>query len=170
MIDLAILAGSVVSGLLVPAAKAGIKALAEKTGEDLGDAAAEKTSGVLARAWAKVKAVLSSPNEQAAVANFEEYPDEGAAILTKLLEKRLKADPDLVKELQELVETEIAPGLSMTQVVNAAEANIVNAPNAQVSGGILAAKVIMTEGYRGPSSGQQRPPAGNDTAAREPSD
>jgi len=118
MIDVAVLAGIVVTKLLAPVFRAGWDKVFDAATEQVGEEVAEETKGVVSRVWTKLKGVFTSDEEKAALTSFEKRPDAAAPLLQDLLREKLAADPGLAEEFDRLVNARPAGGvLNGAQVI-----------------------------------------------------
>lgn len=167
-IELAPLAGTLVTQILIPYAKKGL----ERIRSDVGDTAGEAVAGGVEKVWNRVKALLQrgTPREQARWEDFEEYPEDNARNIERTLVERLEAEPDEAEELQRLVNTPIpqAGGVSLSEVMaRDVVVGVVNAPHATVHGtmaGVILGGSRSPEPDPPPQEGSGiggRPPAGD---------
>lgn len=118
MIDVALLAGTVVSQLLLPVFRAGWDAVFDAAADEVGDVVAEETKGVVSSLWGRLRGAFTSDEEKAALSSFEKRPESTAALLEELLRERFEKEPDLAAEINRLVETKPAGGtLNGAQVI-----------------------------------------------------
>jgi hypothetical protein len=153
-LDLAVLAATVVSRFLFPYVKKGAERLAEEISERVSDVAAEHATSLASRAWDRVRSVFSSPKEQTKLELFEEEPDEYAAGIERTLREKLEQDPELARELQELIDAPSPDGSGTgAQIMQATVAGIVDLRHGTVSGGQVSG--VHIENFTAPTPAQQ---------------
>src|SRR5262245_34069065 len=130
------LAATVVKDYLVPYAAEGLRKLTEVATQRVGAAAAEKAAQLAQKAWDRVKAVFSLNQEDQVILNqFEKYPEPTKGLMEIKLKEKLEQDPQLVKELQALVDAPTADAQGTgAQIIGATYAGIVDLRGANVSG------------------------------------
>jgi hypothetical protein len=134
-LDLAVLAGTIVSSFLLPYVKLGAKKIAETVTEKVSGKAADQVAGVTETLWERVKSVFKADNEEHVITDFKEVPDAAKPLLISKLEKKLEKDPALAQELSDLVNKPVAGGASTgAQIMNAHIAGIVDARHSNFSG------------------------------------
>jgi hypothetical protein len=142
-IDSTALATAVVSSFLLPYIKLGAEKLSEEIGKTLGNLSAEYASGMVKRLWERVKAVFSSDDEKAVLAQFEKRPDAARALVESILQEKLGQDNQLAQELMELINAPGPDGKStgaqimqagIAGIVDARGANFTNASGVTISG------------------------------------
>jgi hypothetical protein len=135
MLDIAVLATTVVAQFLFPFAKKGAEKLAEEMGKEVGSATAKAGVNIATKVWDKVKSVFSSDKEKNALAQFEEYPDEAKALVERILKDKLEQDRKLAEELEGLINTR-EPGATSTaaQIMHAGTAGIADLRQANLAG------------------------------------
>lgn len=134
-IDIALLAGTIVTTVLMPLAKKGVEKLAEAMGEKFGESAAQEVSGVLGKIRARVKDVFSSADDKAALEMLEKRPEAARALVEEILTEKLAQNPGLAQELYELLNSPTPAGQSIGAIITDAEiAGIVDARGANFAG------------------------------------
>ena len=138
MLDIAILAGTAVQ-VLVPYIKRGADGLAAAIGERVDDGAADFATDVAKSVWTRVRQTFTDSGQEGAVKEFEQNPEDAQDYLEKLLKRRLEADENLARELDELVSKQ-APGdgRNVVQIMNASGVAVVSG---DVTGGIVAGSI-----------------------------
>jgi hypothetical protein len=161
MIEIPLLAATVVGRYLVPVLKAGWDNFFKTATDDLGKAAAEETRNVATAVWDRVHDAFSGPEDAPVLAAFEKQPEPAAPLIQSLLEQKLGSNPALVKELTDLVERKVEGERSGADII-AHTVNQVYAQQAHVeSGGIIAGQVFAAPPPVGPApSGPAVPPSG----------
>jgi hypothetical protein len=141
--DLAFLATTTVSQILLPYLKEGAQKIVVAAKEKFGDSAAEYAGDLAGKVWTRVKSAFKSDADKATVAVFQEDPENAVEIMKKKLETKLAQDPQLANDLDKLVTT-LAPGGMGTgaQIIGATYAGIVDIRCGTVSGGTVAGIVI----------------------------
>ena len=137
VVDVAVLAATVVGKILLPYVKKGAAAVADELTDSMGKAAAEGGAKTAATIWSRVKEALSRSGKGGAVEQFEQYPDEAKALLERALADHLATHPDFARELDALVHNEIAAGRDVVQLFGDGVAYV----GGDVSGGIVAGKI-----------------------------
>lgn len=134
-LDMAILAGTVVTSFLLPYLKSGATKMAETLTEKVSGEAAKQVAGVTETIWERVKSVFKADNEEHVISDFEEKPDTDRDLLVSKLKKKLEKNPALAQELSELVNKAVVEGASTgAQIMNAHIAGIADARGANFPG------------------------------------
>src|ERR1044072_8099393 len=135
MIDLAVLATTVVGSFLIPYVKLGAEKIAEGLVGKVSEAATEEVTGITTKIWNRVKSAFSSEGEQFTLLQLNEAPDAAKPLVESILKKKLEQDPKLAEELNELIQKPIEGGSSTgAQIMNAHIAGIVDARGANFAG------------------------------------
>ena len=129
------LAATVVTKFLAPLLKSGAQKLGEIISSDLGEEAAKKTVEVSEGLWDKVKSVFTSDDEKATLEKFDNEPDGYAGPMKDILADKLSEDPDLLSEVEELVNTPTGAGTVTEVIGNKNIVSTINAQGAKLSGG-----------------------------------
>jgi hypothetical protein len=125
MIDIAILAGTVVAKYLVPVFSAGWDAVFDAAKEEVGDKVADETKGIVSSLWSRLRASLTSDEQKAALATFEKRPAATAPLLEDLLREKLEQDSTLADQLDALVNRRPGDGaLSGAQIIGSTVNNV----------------------------------------------
>jgi hypothetical protein len=144
MIEIPLIAATVVGRYLVPVLKAGWDNFFKTATDDLGKTAADETKDVAIAVWDRVHNAFSGPEDAPVLAAFEKQPEPAAPLIQTLLEQKLASNPQLVKELTDLLERKVGGGQSGADII-AHTVNQVYAPSAHVhSGGIIAGQVYAS--------------------------
>ena len=135
MLDVAALAATVVSTVLLPYIKDGAakfaETITEKTGKGMGEYAADMAGKV----WNKVKSAFSSPGEEVLVEQFEKRPEAASELIKATLEEKLKQDEALAREIDKLVNTKGPDGQSTgAQIIDSSYVSFIDLRNAHLSG------------------------------------
>ncbi|NCC31903.1 MAG: hypothetical protein EOM24_07740 [Chloroflexia bacterium] len=134
-IDIAVLATTIVSTVLVPLAKKGAEKLAEGMGEKLGESSAQQVTGVMSKIWARVKSVFTSDDDKSALAQLEKRPEAAKSLVEEILKEKLAQDPGLAQELSDLLSSAGPGGQSFGAIITGAEiAGIADARGANFAG------------------------------------
>ena len=104
-LELAGIAAAVVGTFLKPLLTGATETLTDKVGES----AAGALTGIAGKIWNRVQRAFGSERERDALQNFEKDPDVYAPTVEVLLERKLQEDPELLSELQALLQ-EPVPG------------------------------------------------------------
>ena len=88
-IEIAALAATVVSSVLLPYIKKGAEKLAEEVGKSLGDGAAAHFKDVAGNVWEKVRSVFVADDDARVVEDFEKYHEDAAGLLKRKLQEKL---------------------------------------------------------------------------------
>jgi hypothetical protein len=157
MIDTAVLAGTVVSSILVPFLKKGSERFAADIGQKAGQTAAGHVTRLAEKLWGRVRGLFGGGPEQRVVEDFEQYPDELSGRIEKLLEERLQNDQRLVRELEALVRETTPDGAGSTlEIINATYGGILHAEGAQISGGVVGGVVVGDKSMQQPDHIRRR--------------
>lgn len=134
-IDVAALATTIVSTILLPYVKKGADKLAEGLGEKLGEASAQHVTGTMGKIWERIKAIFSSDDDKQALAQFEKRPDAAKGLVEEILKEKLAQDGKLAQELTEILARPGPAGQGTGAIIgNAAIAAIIDARGADFSG------------------------------------
>lgn len=148
MIDIALLAGTVVTKLLAPVFRAGWDKVFDAATDELGSDVADGTKGLVSTVWAKLRGAFTSDEEKAALTSFEKRPDAAAPLVEAMLKEKLEADGALAEQLDRLLNERPGGGtLNGAQIV----AHTVNQVVAQ---GPVSGNAVVAGQYFG------APPAG----------
>lgn len=143
MIDIALLATTVVAKFLVPLAKDGVVKVAQKITEQFGEPTAKEVSGIGQNLMDKATSLLSEDNERKALDLFKSEPDQLAGLITKLLRQKLEQSPVQASEFQKLIDAPTpAGGQTGAQIMNATYAGIFDARGANITGGVQAGLIV----------------------------
>jgi hypothetical protein len=163
VVDIAVVAGVVVSKFLAPYVKLGAERLADEVSERFSDSAAEHVSELSESLWTRVKGLFSSEKEQTTLELFEQDPEGLEASVERILREKLDANPALAEELAGLVDSPSPDGSGTgAQIMSATIAGIFDARGATIHGGKQAGVLIeggaaqvdaLVEGPRRPGSG-----------------
>jgi hypothetical protein len=150
MIDIAILAGTVVGKILLPVFVNGVEKVFEAAKDEVGDQVATETKGLVSTLWSKLRARMTRDDEKVMLDAFEEQPADAAKLMESTLRKHLENDPELASELDALVRTKPGGGtLDGAQVV-ARTMNVLTV-HGGVSGGIVTNQYFGQQPPPGPS-------------------
>jgi hypothetical protein len=150
MLELGIIASTVVGKYLVPALKSGWDHFFESAGDTVGAAAADETKKVANGIWARVRAAFGKNADGAAVLDqFEKMPEAAAPLVQAMLEQMLSHDRALAKDLSELLERRVDGARSGDQII-ADTVYQVNAQHAHVETGGTIAAVVYGQSNRRP--------------------
>ena len=143
-LEIAALATSVVGSFLMPFVKQGVEKINETVTEKFTEAAGKHVAEVTKSIWEKVKDAFSSDEDRATLKQFEKRPEASKPLVEEVLQEKMKADPKLTEELDNLMKSP-APGDAGTAVsIAATTVGYVDARNATISGGIVAGIVQGT--------------------------
>lgn len=165
-IEIAALAGTVVSSFLIPIAKKAVDEVRERLANDVSDKAADQASSVFTKVWDKVTGLFSSDAEKAVLKEFEENPEKKAQLVQAMLVDKLQDDEKAAKELTELVTQPVAGGAggaSIGQIIakSVGTIGIVHAEGANISGvvgGVIMGKDAVAGGpIRSDPAGHDEP-------------
>lgn len=141
-IEIAALATTVVAKFLLPYVTKGAGAFADAISDAVSDAAADQAQNVAQRLWTRVREAFGARGEEQAVADFEQHPEAARPLMEVKLAQLLEQDQDLARELEQLVtRPDPATNQSALQIIDSSNINLVNAPGANISGGIVAGQV-----------------------------
>lgn len=134
-LDYAMLAGTVVSSFLLPYVKQGAEKIAETLTEKVSGEAADQVTGIASTLWDRVKSLFTADKEEHVISDFKEEPDAAEALLISKLKKKLEKNPELARELSDLVNKPVAEGAGTgAQIMNAHIAGVADARGANFSG------------------------------------
>jgi wyosine [tRNA(Phe)-imidazoG37] synthetase (radical SAM superfamily) len=104
-IDLVALAATVVGSYLVPYVTMGAQKMGEELAGTVGASVASHLTEASKKIWERVKAAFSSDREAQALTQLREFPEEGGPeFVQTILLRKLEKDPQLARDLHELVE------------------------------------------------------------------
>ena len=147
VIDIALLAGTVVTKLLAPVFKAGWDKIFDAATEEMGQQVADGTKSVVSTVWARVTGLFTSDEEKAALASFQKRPDAAAPLVEEMLREKLEAQPAVAEELDRLVSVQPAGG-----VLNGAQI-IGRTVNTVIAQGPVSGNAIVAGQYFGAAPG-----------------
>jgi hypothetical protein len=133
MIEIAVLAASVVSSFIVPLVKQGGEKLAAELAEQTSESTAKGLVATARKLWDKVRGKSEGSDAQI-VDLFEKDPDKMSAALEAVVKGLLEKDPAFHKELSDLVEADEGGAGSRYQLMGKYNA-VLDARNTHVSGG-----------------------------------
>ena len=125
---------AVVVKIILPYVKDGAEKLASTLSERVGSAAADGSAHIAGRLWNRVRSALVGAGEEDVVNQVEKRPDASAPLLEETLRERLEQDPQLLEDVQTLVNQEVTAGRDVMQIFG--QGGI--AVTGDVSGGIVA--------------------------------
>ena len=150
MIEIGMLAASVVSSFLVPLVKQGSDKLATKLAEKTSEGAANGLVGTAQKLWDKVRG-KSEGTDAGIVELFEKDPDKMSSALEAVVKELMEKDPEFHKEISALVETD--EGGSPRWQLMGEYVGAVDARGATISGDAIVAGVNIGSPHQ--SSPQQ---------------
>jgi hypothetical protein len=135
MLDVATLAATVVSSVLLPYIKDGAAKLAETVTEKAGKGMGEYAADMAGKVWDKVKSAFSSPSEKVVLDEFENKPEAASGLVEAKLKEKLEQDVALAQEIEKLVNAK-APGGQSTgaQIIGSSYVGLLDMRGANVSG------------------------------------
>lgn len=143
MLDIAVMAATLVTSFLVPLFKKGAEGLAAELQQRTTEAAADGLVKTAQRLWTRVKGTMHSQGDQEIVAVFERQPEVMQEALEKIVRRQLEQDEGFRKDVAALLESEVEPSIAswklMGEVVGA-----VDARGAVISGGNVAGVIHNT--------------------------
>jgi hypothetical protein len=101
MIEVAALAGSIVSSFLLPVAKETLRGIRDKVADASGEAAGTEAANLAQRVWNRVRDAFRENDAEATelLDRFELDPDDGRIELERRLAEMISRDKDLLDEL-----------------------------------------------------------------------
>jgi hypothetical protein len=163
MIEIALLATTVVSKFLVPLFKKGQDGFEDDLAGTAGRAGAEGLVATAEAIWHKITERFSRDDEKHAVSLFPGSPDDMEKMMTNFLQKRLGEDAGFREQIEQLVDTKVSGTGETSWQLMGEYVGAVDARNASISGGQVAG-VIVNSG----SSRHQAPHAAPDPKAGPP--
>jgi hypothetical protein len=142
VIEIALLAGTVVSKFLVPLFKKGKKGFADGLAEEEGHAAAVAVVETAGKIWDSVEKQFGHGDAKSALDLFQRSPEAMDKMLIELLTERFKNDHDFYRDIDELVEAPVTGSNTTSWAIMADYVGIVDARNAKISGGTTAGMII----------------------------
>ena len=142
MIEIPLLAATIVTRYLVPGLKAGWDNVFKRASDELGQTVADDTKNIVGSLWDRVRSAFGSAEDAPVLAAFEKQPEAAAPLIQTLLLQKLETDPGLAAELSAIIERKVEGGRSGDQII--ADTVIqVHADHAHVdNGGIIAGQVF----------------------------
>jgi hypothetical protein len=135
MLDVAVLAATVVGKFLIPLFTKGKDKLTDELAQTGADAAAGGLVQTAQTLWQKIKDRFDGDDEKSTVTLFEKKPVQTEALLTEALQERLTHDEAFRQQLIDLVQAPVAgTGMTSWQLMGDYVA-AVDARGATVSGG-----------------------------------
>ena len=165
MIEIALLATTVVSRFLVPLFKKGKDGFVDDLAEAEGRAGAEGLVATAEAIWHKITGRFSKDDEKNVVSLFPGSPEDMEKMMTNFLQKRLGEDTDFREQIEQLVDTKVAGTGQTSWQLMGEYVGAVDARNAQISGNATVAGVIVNGGssqrvQHGAADPKAGPPAG----------
>jgi predicted glycosyltransferase len=142
MLDIALLATTVVAKFLLPFVQDGVKAVRDAVTQKVSNQAADEVTKVQQELFDKVNHVFTDGDEQKALDLFKKKPDKAAALVEEYLRDRLQKDPHLAQEVDKLVNSKGPSGQTGAQIMNATIAAIIDNRNAKVSHSVQIGNVV----------------------------
>lgn len=139
MVEIGVLAVSLVSSFLVPLIKSGAEGLAEELKKRTTDAAADGLVSTAKRLWQRVRGKAQGTDDQQVIELFERKPEVMKGALEEVVKQMLESDPDFRKEASELLEAKEG-GTTRWQLMGEI-VGAVDARGATISGGTVAGVV-----------------------------
>jgi hypothetical protein len=139
MIEIALLATTIVSKFLVPFFKKGKDGFTEDVAKTEGEAAAEGLTKTAQALWQRITGRFDQDKEKSAVSLFPDEPEDTANVMIKYLKQRLENDADFRKELDQLVEAPVSGTDQTSWQLMAKYAGVVDARGATISGNAIVA-------------------------------
>lgn len=143
MIEIALLATTVVSRFLVPLFKKGKEGFSRDLAETEGRAAAEGLIKTAEAIWHKITGRFSRDNEKSAVSLFTEDPENMQNVMINFLQKRLEEDADFRKQIEQLVDTPVSGTGQTSWQLMGEYVGAVDARGAQIGGNASVAGVMV---------------------------
>ena len=142
MVEVVLLASTIVGKFLVPLFKKGRDGFSTGLTEASGRVAGESLVATAEQIWERVKRRFNRGDEKSAIALFQAEPEDMEKLFAKLLAKRLEEDSQFRREIQQLVDAPV-PGTSHTawQLIGD-YVGAVDARGATISGGTVAGLVV----------------------------
>lgn len=142
MIEIALLATTVVSKFLVPLFNKGKDDFTDDLAEQAGRGAAESLVGTAQKIWARVLKRFDRDDEKSAAKLFSEDPQAMDKMLVKLLQKRLEEDQDFRQQINQLAEAPVPNTNSTSWQLIGRYVGAVDARGARISGGTVAGVIV----------------------------
>jgi len=134
-IDIALLAGTVVTQFLIPYLKSGAEKITEEITGAASKTAAEHVDGVMDKVWARVTSLFGGTDDETLLTQLEKRPEAAGPLVSSALQERLAQDSRLAEELNALVNGPGPEGQSAAALIkNAGIAGIADARNANFQG------------------------------------
>lgn len=150
MIEVAVLAASLVSSFLVPLVKRGAEKLTEELATKTGEATAQGLVGTAQKLWQRVKGKTQETDQADVVALFERKPELMQEPLKGVVVDLLERDPDFRQEVSQLLEADEG-GTTRWQLMGEI-VGAVDARGAAIGGHSVVAGVVYN-----PSTAAERP-------------
>lgn len=154
MIEIGVLAATVVSSFLVPLAKEGAEHLRSKLAAEASEGVASGLVGTAKGLWDRIRGRSEGTDAQI-VELFEKDPDTMAPALESVVKRLLESDPDLQREISDLVETK-QDGSASWQLMGT-YVGAVDARGATISGNARVAGVQVGDDHPDPPEKTQTP-------------
>jgi len=161
-IEIAALAATTVTSILLPYIKDGAKKIAAAANEKFGEVAGKYAGELAESVWGRIKGVFTSEEDQATLKQFEKRPDSAAPLVEEVLRDKLQADPQFAQELEKLVTAPGPGGVSSgAQIIGATYAGLVDLRSATISGSGASIVGLQVGSPPNPGGSKSTPPAGN---------
>src|SRR5687768_494959 len=102
-IDIAVLAGTIVSSFLLPVAKKAVAEVRDRLTKDVSEKAADQASSLFTKVWTRATNLFETDSEKATLEQFQKYPDQAAPLVEAILKEKLAKDAAAQKELSDMV-------------------------------------------------------------------
>ena len=135
MLDIAALATTAVSSILLPYIKDGAAKFAQTITEKTGQGMGEYAAGLADKVWDKVKSAFSSEEDKVILKQFEKAPEAAAPLVEANLKEKLEQDVQLAQEMDKLVNSKAPDGQSTgAQIIGSSYVGFLDMRHAHVSG------------------------------------
>jgi hypothetical protein len=138
VIEIAALATSLVTSLLVPLMKSGVEGLMDDLRTKTTEAAATGIVGAADRLWKRVLGKTENTEDEEVLGMFERRPEMMQQAMETVVKRLLQEDPAFHKEASELLEADDAGTGTTRWQIMADVAGVVDARHATIHGGTLA--------------------------------
>lgn len=135
MLDVALIAGTAVTQILLPYIKDGAAKFVETIAKSKGDTMGEYAADLAVKVWDKVTSAFGSEKEQAILEQFQEEPEAAAPLIEAKLQKKLEQDSQLAEELAKLVQSTAPDGSTGAQIIGSSYFNLLDMRGAHITGG-----------------------------------
>jgi hypothetical protein len=145
MLDIALLATTVVAKFLVPFVQAGVDKVTQAVEQKFGKPASEQVTQIEKQLFDKVDAVFTGEDERHALELFRKKPAGAKDLLEEYLRDKLNADPALAEDFDKLINSKGPTGKTGAQIMDATVAVIFDNTGATLNRSLQVGNVFAAD-------------------------